>query len=132
VSRRASSYQKKQVEWLWPGRFAIGMLGLIDGDPSRGKSQLLAYMAGRATTASDWADGGSCPGGGWVLCGAEDPIEQVTLPRLEAVGADLDRVTILSSKDDGSPIRLPEDIPFLEKEIQLVDARGISFDPIMS
>jgi len=132
MSRRASSYQKKQVEWLWEGRFAIGMLGLIDGDPSRGKSQLLATMAGHITTGRPWPDGTSCPTGGWVLTGAEDPIEEVVLPRLEAAGADLDRVTILTSKDDGSPIRLPEDLAFLECEIRAVDARGISFDPIMS
>ena len=91
MSRRASSYQKKQVEWLWEGRFAIGMLGLIDGDPSRGKSQLLAMMAGHITTGRPWPDGTACPIGGVLLLGAEDPIEQVVLPRLEAVGADLDQ-----------------------------------------
>jgi len=132
VSRRASSYQKKQVEWLWPGRFAIGMLGLIDGDPSRGKSSLLAAMAGHITTGRPWPDGSPCPLGGVVLCGAEDPIEEVVLPRLEAVGADLDRVVVLTSKDDGSPIRLPEDIAYLEAQIRDVDARLLGFDPIMS
>jgi putative DNA primase/helicase len=132
VSRRASSYQKKQVEWFWPARFAIGMLGLVDGDPSRGKSQMLALFAGHVTKGRPWPDGSPCPLGGMVIVGAEDPIEEVWVPRLEAVGADLELVVILQTKDDGSPIRLPEDIPFLEREIQAVGARAIAFDPIMS
>jgi putative DNA primase/helicase len=132
MSRRASSYTKKLVEWLWPGHFALGMLGLIDGDPSRGKSQLIAYMTGRITTGQPWPDGSPCPIGGVVLVGAEDPIEQVVIPRLEAAGADLDRVQILAAKDDGSPIRLPEDIAYLEQEIRDIEARMIAFDPIMS
>jgi hypothetical protein len=132
MSRRASSYRKKHVEWCWREHFALGMLGLIDGDPSRGKSQLLAYMAGRITTGRPWPDGSPCPIGGVVLCGEEDPIEEVVIPRLEAVGADLDRVAILRTKDDGKPIRLPEDIALLEQEIRDIDAGMIAFDPIMS
>lgn len=132
MSRRASSYEKKLIEWLWPGHFALGMLGLIDGDPSRGKSQLVSYMAGRITTGQPWPDGTPCPIGGVVIVGGEDPVEEVVIPRLEAVGADLRRVTPLAAKDDGSPIRLPEDILFLESEIRAVDARLIAFDPIMS
>jgi len=131
MSRRASSYVKKQIEWLWQDRFAINMLGLVDGDPSRGKSQLLALMAGHITTGRPWPDGSPCSLGGFVIVGAEDPIEEVWIPRLEAVGADLDRVTILVSKDDGTPIRLPEDIPFLESEVRAVGASAIAFDPIM-
>jgi putative DNA primase/helicase len=132
VSRRASSYQKKQVEWFWPQRFAIGMLGLVDGDPSRGKSQMLALFAGHVTRGRAWPDGSPCPMGGMVIVGAEDPIEEVWVPRLEAVGADLELVIILQTKDDGSPIRLPEDIPFLEREIRAIGAKAIAFDPIMS
>jgi len=132
MSRRASSYQKRLVEWLWPEHFALGMLGLIDGDPSRGKSQLLAWMAGHITTGRDWPDGTECPEGGVVIVGGEDPIEEVWIPRLEAVGADLDRVTILTQKDDGTPVRLPNDVAYLEKELREVDGRLLAFDPIMS
>jgi putative DNA primase/helicase len=132
MSRRASSYTRKVIDWLWPAHFAIGMLGLVDGDPSRGKSQILAAMAGHITTGKAWPDGSPCPRGGVVIVGAEDPIEEVWIPRLQAVGADLDKVVILPAKDDGTPIRLPEDIGFLEKEIRQVDGRMIAFDPIMS
>jgi putative DNA primase/helicase len=132
MSPRASSYEKKLVRWLWVSHFAIGMLGLIDGDPSRGKSQLLAWMAGHITTGRDWPDGTSCPKGGVVIVGAEDPIAEVWVPRLEAAGADLDRVTILPSKSDGTPVRLPQDVAYIENEIRDVDARMVGFDPIMS
>ncbi|MFI5281743.1 MAG: AAA family ATPase [Candidatus Dormibacterales bacterium] len=132
MSRRASSYTRKLIEWLWFAHFAIGMLGLIDGDPSRGKSQILASMAGHITTGRPWPDGTPCPLGGVVIVGAEDPIAEVWIPRLQAAGADLDRVTILPSKDDGTPLRLPEDTPYLEKEVREVDARMLAFDPIMS
>jgi AAA domain-containing protein len=132
MSRRASSYQKKLIDWLWPGHFALGMLGLIDGDPSRGKSQLLAWMAGHITTGRTWPDGTDCPEGGVVIVGAEDPIEEVWIPRLEAAGANLDRVTILTQKDDGTPVRLPQDVAYLEKELREIDGRLLAFDPVMS
>jgi len=132
MSPRASSFTRKRIEWLWAGHFAIGMLGLVDGDPSRGKSQILASMAGHITTGKAWPDGTACPRGGVVIVGAEDPISEVWVPRLQAVGADLDKVTILPSKDDGTPVRLPEDTAYLEKEIRQVEARMIAFDPIMS
>jgi len=132
MSRRASSYTRKLIEWLWFAHFAIGMLGLVDGDPSRGKSQILASMAGHITTGRPWPDGSPCPRGGVVIVGAEDPISEVWVPRLQAVGADLDKVTILPAKDDGTPVRLPEDTAYLEQEIRQIGARMIAFDPVMS
>ncbi|TMC46846.1 MAG: hypothetical protein E6J20_20560 [Chloroflexi bacterium] len=130
--RRASSYRKKQIEWCWPGRLALGMATIIDSDPSRGTSQLFAGWAGHITTGRAWPDGAPCPKGGFVYIAGEDAIEEVCIPRFEAQGADLDRIIITSTKQDGTPIRLPEDVPYLEQLVLEVDARALVFDPIMT
>ena len=82
--RRASSYRKKQIEWCWPGRLALGMATIIDSDPSRGTSQLFAAWAGHITNGRAWPDGAACPKGGFVYIAGEDAIEEVCIPRFEA------------------------------------------------
>jgi hypothetical protein len=36
---RASTYTMAAVEWVWPGHFAIGKLGIIAGLPDEGKDK---------------------------------------------------------------------------------------------
>ena len=38
----ATDLDIRGVEWLWPGRFAIGKVGLIAGLPDMGKGQIAA------------------------------------------------------------------------------------------
>src|SRR5262245_53182140 len=45
----AARIEMESYEWLWPGRFAIGEIGLIVGMPDEGKGQKLAYIAARVT-----------------------------------------------------------------------------------
>ncbi len=34
----AGQIPQRGVEWLWPGRLALGKLALLEGDPGLGKS----------------------------------------------------------------------------------------------
>ncbi len=133
--RLASDFNMRRIEWLWPGRLALGMLAGMDGDPSLGKSTLFADMAAHITTGRDWPDGTRCPIGGAIIVGAEDSIEQVWVPRLKAAGADLEKVLIIGivAGTDGKPRlpSLPEDVALFEKAIIDMGAKLIGFDPIM-
>src|SRR5262249_46465194 len=37
------------VEWLWPGRFALGKFGIVAGLPDMGKGQIAAFIAAAVT-----------------------------------------------------------------------------------
>ena len=85
----ASAVQSKTVQWLWPGWLPAGVLVVLDGDPGSGKSTLACDLAARLSRG-EWA---GRPVNS-ILVNGEDPPAEVTRPRLEAAGADLDRVAL--------------------------------------
>ena len=99
------------IRWLWPHRIAYGKLSIIAGEPGLGKSQLTMYLAAAVTKGGGrwWPD---CPDhivepANVIILSAEDDIADLIRPRLEAAGADLNRVTILKAigKGDGAAER---------------------------
>jgi hypothetical protein len=56
-SVRASQITMRAIKWFWPGRFAIGKLGLLAGLPDEGKGQVLCYMAAQAIHGRHWPCG---------------------------------------------------------------------------
>src|SRR6266702_2905387 len=101
---RLSDLKKEPMEWLWPDRIAAGSLTLIDGDPSLGKSLLTLDLAARLTTARSLPDGYVPPQPvSVVLVGHQDGLHNTVLPRLQAAGADLSRVSPggLQPRQDG-------------------------------
>ena len=129
------------VSWLWSGRFALGKLSLIAGEPGLGKSQLTAAVTAAVTTGTEWpCDGEPAPLGSVVILSAEDDASDTIVPRLKAAGADLARVHIVSAvKDvrDGNRVErsfnLQADLDLLEQTTRgLGDVRLIIIDPITS
>jgi bifunctional DNA primase/polymerase-like protein len=47
----AADLEMCAVDWLWPGRFARGKIGLIAGLPDYGKGQIAAFLAAAVTAA---------------------------------------------------------------------------------
>ena len=47
ITQCAADVTPEPVEWLWPGRVALGKLTLIAGEAGLGKSQLLIAIADR-------------------------------------------------------------------------------------
>jgi putative DNA primase/helicase len=95
------------VDWLWPGRIALGRMTLLVGRPGEGKSFLTCDITARVTTGATWPDGSDCPAGSVILiCGEDDPGDTIR-PRLDAHYADVRRVHLLSMVrrfgDDGRP-----------------------------
>jgi hypothetical protein len=102
----------RNIEWLWPGRIAIGRLTLIAGEPSAGKSFVAQEVIARTTRGGPWPDGAetSTPGSIVLWAGRDDLAESVR-PRLDALGADVDRIVTVQAAAtaggaDASPAHL--------------------------
>lgn len=91
--RSLSQFTTTSIEWLWYPRIAVGKLTLIAGDPGLGKSFLTLDLAARLTVGGEWPDGSPIgePQNVTLLAIEDDPSDTIR-PRMEAMGADLDRV----------------------------------------
>jgi hypothetical protein len=96
VVRRASSYQIRDVDWLWENRFSRGKINLVSGHPDLGKSTVVLDIAARITS-SKFFPGSTQPTiqSHVVLLTAEDDIEDTVLPRFIVAGGDQDFLHIL-------------------------------------
>lgn len=136
IVRRVSDVQPEPIEWLWGQRIAIGKLSMIAGDPGLGKSQLTAFMAARVTTGTAWPDdNASRPTGSVVMLSCEDDVGDTIRPRLEAAGANLDRVHVVEAVRTGvgatRGLSLQTDMARLERLLdELPDVRLVVIDPI--
>jgi hypothetical protein len=87
------------IRWLWKYRLGRGEMALMAGDGGIGKSQVLLWIGATVTTGGNWIDGsGKAMKGDVVIVSAEDDPENTIKPRLIALGADLDRVTIVKAR----------------------------------
>ena len=95
--QRAIEVGPERIEWLWPGRIATGKLTLIGGKPGLGKLQVAAFIASVVSKGGYWpCDEGVAPQGSVVIFSAEDGITDTIVPRLMGLGADLDRIEIVT------------------------------------
>ncbi len=123
----ASVLRSLGIDWLWPGRFALGKLGLIVGDPDTGKSLVTLDMAARVSRGTPWPDGSPCPQGRALIITAEDDLQDTIRPRLAAAGADLDRVDVLG----GAGFWLDDHREHLDRWLYARrDTRLVVFDPL--
>jgi hypothetical protein len=133
----AADITPEPVEWLWPGRIALGKLALIGGEPGLGKSQVAIEIVTAVTTGGELPCGeGRAPQGNVVILSAEDGVADTIVPRLMATGADRNRVHIISAVKDQAGRRgfnLSADLELLEQEIaSFGDVRLVVIDPISS
>ena len=133
---RASDVVTKPVEWLWFGRVPFGKLALFDGDPDQGKSVVTVDIAARVSTGRGFADGSTCEPGNVVICNVEDAADDTIVPRLKAAGADLERIVLFSSVEEGNGdkrlLELPRDVPLVEELVKEEDAALLILDPVMT
>jgi hypothetical protein len=131
--------QPEKIEWLWPGRIAIGKQTLIGGEPGLGKSQITAALAAAVTTGGAWpCDEGRAPLGSALILSAEDDASDTIRPRLDAAGADVSAVHLISAvrQSDGNGRRtfnLQVDLALLEQAIKRIgNVRLVIIDPVSS
>jgi putative DNA primase/helicase len=122
------------VNWLWPNRLPLGRLSVLAGRPGSGKTWLSLDLAARVTTGDTWPDdtAGGRPGDVLLLSGEDDPGDTLR-PRLEAAGANLERVHILDGRKSAPhpvPITL-QDVDVLNAALgRLPECRLLVIDPI--
>ncbi|WP_164721556.1 AAA family ATPase [Silicimonas algicola] len=105
VGRSLGSVQPRSIQWLWTGWVPKGYITLLAGETGAGKTTVLADIAARITTGSPWpgefhAQPGENatrphpvrPASRVLWLGSEDGIEEMTVPRLMACGANLNNV----------------------------------------
>lgn len=138
VLARASEIPCTPINWLWPQRIVGDGLTIVTGPVGISKSLISVDVAARVTTGGKWPDGtGHAPKGSVILFGAEDDAGKVVVPRLQAAGADLDRVLVCQGTSDGSANDEPDTV-ILERHIgqlrtaldTVTDCRLVVFDPL--
>ncbi len=142
VAVRASEVTMRPVNWLWKGKLACGKISLIQGDPGLGKSMLTASLAAIVTTGGLWpVTRDKAPHGNVLILSAEDDPEDTLVPRLEAAGADLERVHIMQAiktvNERGEAVTrgfdLSQDVSrLIIKMREIGDVRLVSLDPVLA
>jgi predicted ATP-dependent serine protease len=131
----------RPISWLWPRFIPRGKLTIIAGNPGLGKSQLTSSIAAVLTTGGSWpVDREQCELGDALFLTAEDDPADTVRPRLEAAGANLERVHIVKGvlhgyRGDGTPEQrifcLAEDLRALESTlIRLGNVTVLVIDPV--
>src|SRR5262249_51172904 len=91
--------KEEKIDWLWQYRLARSEMALMAGEGGIGKSQILLAVAAALSNGSDWPDGsGKAPVGRTIILSAEDSPETTIKPRLRALSANLDRITIVKAR----------------------------------
>jgi hypothetical protein len=137
VALYAAKIKPRRIEWLWPGRIAVGKQSLIGGEPGLSKSQLICFLAATVSTGRDWPAGeGRAPLGNVIMLSAEDDPEDTLVPRLLAAGADLSRIIIVpavrvSGGRRQRTFNIDQDLTALESKIREIgDVKLVTLDPI--
>jgi AAA domain len=133
--RPASQLTPRPLRWLWRWRLAFGKLAILDGDPGLGKSLLALDLCARLSTGRPFPDGSPSPGpANSLILNGEDGAEDTIRHRLQALGADLDRVFILDRESAGGaePLAFPAHTDFLDEALAQTRAQLAVIDPIMA
>jgi putative DNA primase/helicase len=137
-SKCASEIAIEPVEFIWPGRLALGKHTCWAGEPGASKSTATMYAAATVSMGAEWPCGeGRAPQGSVIILSAEDGAADTIVPRLHAAGADLGRVHIVSAvkeeKGGRRAFSLQTDLALLEREVSRIgDVALIIIDPVSS
>lgn len=109
----AGTVRPKRLRWAWRDVLPAGMVSIIAGQPGSQKSLLGTLIAGEVSQRADV-----------VLGNAEDPWEEIVVPRLAAVGAELGNVILWPLRDAGL------DIGELHWQVETLGIRLVVLDPL--
>jgi hypothetical protein len=121
----------EEIRWLWHGRLPAGKLVILDGDPGVGKSTITIDLAARISTGTAMPSGCSDyrEPAGVLIIAPEDGLADTIRPRLDAAGADLQRI---HAPKPGEYPTLPGAIEWLQEFIVREGIGLVIIDPIMA
>jgi hypothetical protein len=123
----------RRPRWLWERIIPLGKFTLVAGHPDLGKSTILLDLGARVTSGGKAPDGSRMVHGAFLLAATEDDYEDTIVPRLAAMGANLELCFPIGSK--------AYDIKALSKEIdgriktlndRRIRTRLVGIDPLAS
>ncbi|WP_282826939.1 AAA family ATPase [Gulosibacter sediminis] len=135
VLTKASTVTMQRQRWLWHGRIPADTPSIFAGRGGEGKTTYALDLAAQLTRGELPGEHEGTPADVLVWSG-EDRAETVLLPRLTAAGADLERVHIVTSVQQGDETidtpRFPEHIEALEAAVSATSAALVILDPLTS
>jgi hypothetical protein len=128
----AAHVKPEALRWLWPGFLPLGKLVMLDGPPGVGKSTLVTDVIARVTRgATHPGEDSRFQPGTVLIAGAEDGLADTIRPRLDAAGADVERVLFITSTAAEDVLTIPRDVPALRALIETHGACWLHFDSVM-
>lgn len=141
MTRSLDTVQMRAIDWLWTGWIPKGYITIWAGETGAGKSTVLADVAARVSTGAPWPGDYQPRQPGRVLwLGSEDGIEELTVPRLAACGANCANIVeIQGVVQDGKrrTFSLQDDLANVKAELKHARDAGHPFallviDPVTS
>jgi hypothetical protein len=135
--RSFDSIESIPIDWLWPGRFALGKITLLTGEGGVGKSIFTCDLAARISKGLPFPDGSPGVLGDSFFVGAEDGAGDTIRPRLDAAGADCRKVHLIGGpkppgEEFASPLDLSRHVAQLDQLLaRYPDAKLLIIDPIL-
>lgn len=135
VMTTASTIRTRRKKFLWNGLIPLGTCSLMSGRGGEGKSTMSLHVAAQVTRGGLQGDLQGKPRD-VLIVSPEDEADTITVNRLKAAGADLDRVHFVSigAEFDGTTgtrhIRLPNDTTFIRQAIHQSNAVLVILDPV--
>lgn len=136
---RMGTVKPQEVSWLWYPYIPLGKLTVLEGDPSVGKTYTALQLVAIVTRGDPFPGldgiprGHSEPGTAIYLTG-EDGLADTLRPRLDAAGADVDRVyaltgAIIAGKESGVTL---SDLAVFNKVFSEIRPKLVVIDPLQA
>ncbi len=135
---KMSEIVPEDVQWLWPGRFPLGMITLLVGDPDLGKSYFSMFLATVVSNGGTWPDGAACTQAQSLILNAEDALANTVRKRLQSLGADAEKIIAIRSMrqkiengECNDHFNIASDLSHLEDVLKANPAvRLVTIDPL--
>lgn len=132
---KANVAKSVKSKWLIDGILPLACLAMLDGDKGSGKSHLAAAIAAFVTAGVPLAGRTNGKKASVIWGAGEESVNVDTKAKLEAAGADLERVYFLGMDSRGRESTcptFPADLPGLETLVRETEATFIFLDPLSS
>jgi putative DNA primase/helicase len=137
ILTKGSDIKPRPIRWLWNGWLARGKLALIGGQPGVGKTTLGLKLTAIVTSGGLWPDGTRATAGLCIIWSGEDDPDDTLSPRLEASGADMENIRVVTGVQHGEAKRAfdpAKDLAALKAAIDGISGEisMILIDPIVA
>jgi len=132
----AADIDPKPIDWIWDGWLAKGKLHIFAGTAGTGKTTIAIAIAGVITNGGHFPDGGKSLTGSVLIWSGEDSAADTLVPRLMAVGADLNKVHFIGDTTSNLELRSFDPAidmqPLMLKAASIPDLALLIVDPIVN